>query len=374
MSLQGLSSTDKVTNGSQHVNNSGYKFVYLIDAPFPLVVLSAFSEYFVLDLSEKDNNAVPPLEDNDETMSVIEPEMDKTEYHEDTVVEGNLCPGAGPQSLQEVLANVYAHEEPVKRELQMSNKQKVIVTVDKLRGLIPGICKVCGEAITVTENLSGAVLSIKWNCCNGHSDSWSSSDVLTIKNNQKVYANNLQLSAAILLSGNNFTKFDLLAKFLSLETISESVFYRTQKLYCCPAIQNMWTDVKTAVHSYLSSSGVTVAGDGRNDSPGHTARYSVYTLMEETTKMIVDIEVIDKRETGGKSAAMEKLAMSRLLQRLKGVLTISHVVTDASTSIKALVRDMKGTYISFFSVTVILFFDTTGKFAKSISYLGATSS
>ena len=90
--------------------------------------------------------------------------------------------------------------------------------------------------------------------------------------------------------------------------------------------------------------------------------------------MIVDIEVIDKRETGGKSAAMEKLAMSRLLQRLKGVLTISHVVTDASTSIKALVRDMKGTYISFFSVTVILFFDTTGKFAKSISYLGATSS
>ena len=136
----------------------------------------------------------------------------------------------------------------------------------------------------------------------------------------------------------------------------------------------MWTDVKTAVHSYLSSSGVTVAGDGRNDSPGHTARYCVYTLMEETTKMIVDIEVIDKRETGGKSAAMEKLAMSRLLQRLKGVLTISHVVTDASTSIKALVRDMKGTYISFFSVTVILFFDTTGKFAKSISYLGATSS
>ena len=75
------------------------------------------------------------------------------------------------------------------------------------------------------SNLSGAVLSIKWNCCNCHSDSLSSSDVLTVKNNQKVYVNNLQLPAAILLSGNNFTKFDLLAKFLSLETISESVFY-----------------------------------------------------------------------------------------------------------------------------------------------------
>ena len=90
---------------------------------------------------------MPPLEDNDETMSVIEPEMDKTEYHEETVVEGNSSPGAGSQSLQEVLANVYAHEEPVKRELQLSNKQKVIVTADKLRQLIRGICKVCGEAI-----------------------------------------------------------------------------------------------------------------------------------------------------------------------------------------------------------------------------------
>ena len=53
------------------MNNSGYKFVYLIDAPFPLVVLSAFSKYFVLDLSEKDNNAVPPLEDNDETIGTL---------------------------------------------------------------------------------------------------------------------------------------------------------------------------------------------------------------------------------------------------------------------------------------------------------------
>ena len=58
----------------------------------------------------------------------------------------------------------------------------------------------------------------------------------------------------------------------------------------------MWANVKFAVHSYLSSSWVTLGGDGRNNSPGHTAHYWEYTLMEETTKMVVDIEVIDKRE------------------------------------------------------------------------------
>ncbi|XP_068729053.1 uncharacterized protein [Montipora capricornis] len=189
--------------------------------------------------------------------------------------------------------------------------------------------------------MSGAVVTIQWNCTNGHADSWTSSEVLAVKSNQKVYVNNVQLSAAILLSGNNFQKFNLLAKFLGLSSISESLFYRVQKLYCHPAIQNMWSNVKDAIQGHLPPTGVTLAGDGRNDSPGHTARYCVYTLMEESSRLIVDLEVVDKRETGGKSTAMEKLALSRLLRRLKDVITISHLVTDASTSIKALVRDMK---------------------------------
>lgn len=100
--------------------------------------------------------------------------------------------------------------------------------------------------------------------------------------------------------------------------------------------------MKKAVHEHLSSTGVTIAGYRRRDSPGYTAWFCVYALMEEFTKMIVDLEVVDKRETEGKSAAMEKLALSRLLTRLKDVLTISHLVTDASTSIKALVSDLKG--------------------------------
>lgn len=48
---------------------------------------------------------------------------------------------------------------------------------------------------------------------------------------------------------------------------------------------------------------------------------------------------------------MEKLALSRLLQRLKGVLKIDHLVPDAST-LKALVRDLKGT-IHFVDLHII---------------------
>ena len=70
----------------------------------------------------------------------------------------------------------------------------------------------------------------------------------------------------------------------------------------------MWSNDKEAIHGHLPSTGVTLAGDGRNDSPGHPARYCVYTLMEEFSKLIVDLEVVDKRESSGQSAAIEKLS------------------------------------------------------------------
>lgn len=301
---------------------------------------------FVVDF-DTPKGSIHPDDDADATVTMINPELDKTSYHEETVIiEQATATTETPQTtetLQSILKQVYGNVEEVKRELELSQKQKVIATLDKVMELIPKQCKICGEIVTVQHTMSGAVVTIQWNCTNGHADSWTSSEVLAVKSNQKVYVNNVQLCAAILLSGNNFQKFNFFAKFLGLSSISESLFYRVQKLYCHPAIQNLWSNVKEAIHGHLPSTDVTLAGDGRNDSPGHTARYCVYTLMEESSKLLVDLEVVDKRETGGKSAAMEKLALSRLLRRLKDVIAISHLVTDASTSVKVLVRDMKGT-------------------------------
>ena len=49
-----------------------------------------------------------------------------------------------------------------------------------------------------------------------------------------------------------------------------------------------------------------LCGEGRNDSPDHSPRYCVYTLIEHATKVVVDMVNIDKREMGGKSVTMEK--------------------------------------------------------------------
>ena len=83
---------------------------------------------------------------------------------------------------------------------------------------------------------------------------------------------------------------------------------------------------------------------GRNDSPGHSAKYGTYVLMEQFLAVIVDIEVIDKRETGGISTNMEIFGLKKLLERIVGNLVVNEIVTDASPAVISLVRKMKGNY------------------------------
>jgi hypothetical protein len=66
--------------------------------------------------------------------------------------------------------------------------------------------------------------------------------------------------------------------------------------------------------------------------------------MEQFLEVIVDREVIGKRQTGRVSTNMEVAGLKTLLERIVGNLVVSEVVTDASTAVMALVRRMKGNY------------------------------
>lgn len=78
------------------------------------------------------------------------------------------------------------------------------------------------------------------------------------------------------------------------------------------------------------------SGDGRNDSPGFSAQYCTYTVMDYDTGDILNIAIVDKREVGLKSPNMEKAAFLRCLQALHdGNVKVKEVITDAHPSIRA---------------------------------------
>lgn len=72
--------------------------------------------------------------------------------------------------------------------------------------------------------------------------------------------------------------------------------------------------------------------------------------------MLFDLEVIDKRETGGNSTTMEREALRRLLERLVIELPLGELCTDASSTIIKLVRDMKGRLCDFSEKPVMLYY------------------
>ena len=94
----------------------------------------------------------------------------------------------------------------------------------------------------------------------------------------------------------------------------------------------------TCGKSALSLVVILATGDGRNDSPGSSAKYCAYTLMDVDTEQVVHCEIVDKREVALKSPNMERLGLKRSLENLrKSSVTLSELVTDASIVIISMI-------------------------------------
>lgn len=77
-------------------------------------------------------------------------------------------------------------------------------------------------------------------------------------------------------------------------------------------------------------------------SPGHCAQFCTYTFMENSSKKILAISTLDKRETDRKSVNLEKAGLIRGQKEIQEqdlnvteVVTDPEVVTDAHLQIGA---------------------------------------
>ena len=104
--------------------------------------------------------------------------------------------------------------------------------------------------------------------------------------------------------------------------------------------------MKTMLWEVFKNESLVLSGDGRMDSPGLSAKYCLYVMMHTFLNVILDVEVVDKREASGTSTLMEKLGCKRILDRANSVLNISELVTDASSAIIKVLKELKGNYVT----------------------------
>ncbi|XP_063051991.1 uncharacterized protein LOC134446516 [Engraulis encrasicolus] len=182
---------------------------------------------------------------------------------------------------------------------------------------------------------------VEWVCPNGHRVwRWTSQPVLKFG----MQAGDFLLSTNILLSGSNYTKVALMFKFMNMGMVNPTTFFTIQDTYCVDTIKDVWEEKRSEAINRLQGKDIAVCGDGRNDSPGHSAQYCSYTTMELDSKEVIYVATVDKRETLWNSSVMEKEAFVRTVDTLSKEINLVEFCTDAHVQIAALLNPDKGKY------------------------------
>ncbi|CAB4037897.1 Hypothetical predicted protein [Paramuricea clavata] len=119
-------------------------------------------------------------------------------------------------------------------------------------------------------------------------------------------------------------------------SFSRDVRHLDAQLKVKSKINEWWSGMRKEILVEFADKEIVVGGDGQCDSPGFNAKNLCYFIMEESTNHILDVEVMDKRHVGLVSTNMEKEAVQRCLDRLTKEVNVGQLVTDASTTVKAL--------------------------------------
>lgn len=110
-------------------------------------------------------------------------------------------------------------------------------------------------------------------------------------------------------------------------------FHSLQRLYFHPVIEDAWEESRRELMKGVAN-GVILAGDGRMDSPGHSAQFCTYSLMDHDRKCVLSMQCIDVRQAKH-SNDMERVGLLKAIDDLRRLgVKIGEVVTDGHIQIK----------------------------------------
>ncbi|XP_071768737.1 uncharacterized protein LOC139922184 [Centroberyx gerrardi] len=146
---------------------------------------------------------------------------------------------------------------------------------------------------------------------------------------------NLQLSAAIYFSGASFFQLEKICKAMHIKIFQYDTFRRHARMYLEPTIIHKWKNrQENLLHQLSQEDKVVVGGDMRADKPGHSAKFGSYTLMHLDSNTIIDIQLVQSTEVGGRYH-MELEGLKRSLELLEASgLTLDYIVTDRHPQIQ----------------------------------------
>ncbi|XP_065885779.1 uncharacterized protein [Dysidea avara] len=217
-------------------------------------------------------------------------------------------------------------------------KYQCYLVFDSALLLLFSLCTACRSSSTsLVRKVCGSLLCIRQICheCN-HVFVWRSQPYFG-----RTPAGNILTSAAILYTGAQPAKALRLFSVFNCPTITTSTFFRHQRNYLQPSIDFIWEKHQQRLLRELkeSNSHLIIGGDGRADSPGHSAKFGSYSMVELTKNKVIDIKLVQSNEVTG-SYHMEKEGLLQCMQYLgDNGLQVDTLITDRHKQINKWLRE-----------------------------------
>ena len=176
---------------------------------------------------------------------------------------------------------------PLRTNVNPGEEKQFIVSESCLATIL-GRCSTCnGECQSSVVFTRGTMIGTESVCTKGHVRQWESQ-----KCHNRMPWSNLLLAGAVVFSGINFSKCLRFLKHLNVPAICPSTFNRIQSAYVVPATLFTWDFHQTELLDQYQGHVVTLGGDARCDSPGFSAKYGSYTLMDLELGKVVDFQLV----------------------------------------------------------------------------------
>lgn len=141
----------------------------------------------------------------------------------------------------------------------------------------------------VTSSQTGTLITIETKC-NACKEifTWKSQPFLL----GKFPAGNLLLSFAVLCAGASIKKVLTVFQHMGVLVYNEPTYYYHQRHLLIPTVVSFWRKYQKKILDTLKGKEVVLAGDGRHDSMGHSAKYGTYTMFCCTVGLIIHVVLV----------------------------------------------------------------------------------
>ncbi|KAG0435402.1 hypothetical protein HPB47_018509 [Ixodes persulcatus] len=194
----------------------------------------------------------------------------------------------------------------------------------------------------------GTLLIVRTCCPAKHTHRWDSQPCI-----KRRAVGDLLLSSLVLFTGASPTRTLRLWRLMNIQVICRKTFFNYQRAILIPAVEQVWTEEQDMLLEELRDQPLDLAGDGRCDSPGYSAKYLTYSLHVPLVNKILHCEQVQVGECEAVrcSGNMEKEGLIRSLAFMREKeMTVRSLATDRHRSIAKHMREKEPAILHRFDV------------------------